>query len=131
MTATGSSWDGDWLPGDTRTGASQPTSANSIGASAGEEYSDLTPASVPENFTAWTAAAPLREHSLSEIVFDPTGLARSWRRIDNLEIAGPADSVFVVDETRGRPRPWGGNAHRQSAQVRITQGPSARCSRTR
>ncbi|MCC7140652.1 MAG: hypothetical protein IT349_00990 [Candidatus Eisenbacteria bacterium] len=101
-TAAGSVWDGDWLPSDDRTGLAEPSAAGTIGANAGDEYNPTTPVAVGENHSGWTAAFPVREETLEEIVFDPSGDALAWQRVDNLEVMSPTDSVFTVDWRTGR-----------------------------
>lgn len=103
-TSAGSVWAGDWLPGEIFTGASQPGGAGTLGQTAGDDYWDLTPAAVPEDYVAWTAGAPLAEHTLLSLVMDPAGLARTWRQVADLSVAAPQDSVFQVDWQTGAIR---------------------------
>lgn len=104
VTASGSDWSGDWLPLDDRTVTVQPGVAGSIGANAGEDYRQTTPASVGEDWIAWTTASPIAENTLESIVFDPDGLAGEWIRVDDVTTAAPTDSVFQVDWQNGMIR---------------------------
>lgn len=100
-TAPASVWDGDWLPGDTFLGVQQPGGAGALGATVGEEHYVMTPAVVGESWQVFTGAFPLEEATLLEMVMDPLGVARSWRRVNDLSVAGPVDSVYAVDWATG------------------------------
>ncbi|MEZ4654210.1 MAG: hypothetical protein R3E12_11640 [Candidatus Eisenbacteria bacterium] len=104
VTAAGSNWSGDWLPVDTRTVVAQPAAAGTIGDDAGEDYRQTTPATVGEDWLAWTTTAPVAENTLETIVFDPDGLAGEWMRIDDITTAAPMDSVYEVDWQNGMIR---------------------------
>ncbi len=93
----GSYWAGDWLPGDLRYTAPQPSDSASVGAGHGVEYRPRTPAAVGRNWQTFTAAFPLGEGSLSTITFDPDRAPQQWTRVDDISIAGPTERVFQVD----------------------------------
>jgi len=95
-------WAGDWLPGDEYETQAQPTAPGTVGALGYTEHRVRTPGATQENWSFRTLAQGLREATLDEIIFDPDGSARSWRRVDELEIAGPSDPVFSVDDRLGR-----------------------------
>ena len=109
-TAAGSDWTGDWLPKDGRAVYDQPSGAGTVGQFASRDYRPTTPASVPEDWTSWTNAAPLAEGTLDEIIFDPDGAALSFLRVDDLTTATPTDSVYEVDWKLGRIR-FGDGVH--------------------
>lgn len=104
VTAVGSNWSGDWLPLDERVVAAQPSAPGSIGANAAQDYRQRTPASVGEDWIAWTTASPIAENTLETIIFDPDGVAAQWIRVDDITTASPSDSVFEVDWRNGMIR---------------------------
>lgn len=97
----GSCWEGDWLPGDVRRTASQPSDSGSVGGDPAVEYRPVTPAAVGRNWRTFTAAFPLSETSLQTATFDPDRSADRWTRVDDISTAGPADRVFQVDWRTG------------------------------
>lgn len=92
----------DWLPGDTHVSEAQPVAAGSIGATADRDYYQTTPAVVPEDWSAWTTAFPIRQGTLATITFDPGGTPDVWTGVEDLSTRGPAEKVFSVDWTNGR-----------------------------
>ena len=102
MTAPPPTWPGDWLPGDARTVDAQTTAT--IGDDATVDFSQSTPASVPEDWIAWTAASPIKEGTLSSITFDPDGTPETWTLVNDISVAGPTDQVYEVDWTNGMIR---------------------------
>lgn len=97
--ADGAGFAGDWLPGDVRTSDDQETAT--IGANNALDVRQSTPASVPENWRGWTAAAPIKEGTLATITFDPAGTPVTWTRINDLSTATPSSNVYVVDWRTG------------------------------
>jgi len=98
----GTSFAGDWLPGDARTqNAAQPTGAGLVGAVATVDYRQTTPVSVPEDWVSWTATAPIKEGTLTSITFDPAGTPVVWDVVGDITTAGPNDEVFEVNWANG------------------------------
>ena len=92
--ADGAGFNGDWLPGDQRTVVSQPGS--SIGDDATEDFSEQTPATVPNGYTTWTTAFPIAEGAL-----DTLNINGTWTRVEDLSAAGPTDQVYELDWKTG------------------------------
>jgi hypothetical protein len=100
----------DWLPGDIHTSQAQPTGAGTVGATADRDYDQTTPATVPEDWSAWTTALPLKEGTLATITFDPAGTPDVWTRVDDLSGQPGTAKVYQVDWTSGRIL-FGDNTH--------------------
>jgi hypothetical protein len=95
----------DWLPGDAHTVILQPAAALGAGGTAGQDFYDVdytTPATVPQDYSVYTLAAPIKEGTLATIALDPLGANETWTRIDDLVTAGPTDKVYMVDWTTGK-----------------------------
>jgi hypothetical protein len=92
----------DWLPGDYHNVVAQAAGGNAVGTDATEDFRVLSAATIPEDYTVWTNAYPIKEGTLATITFDPTGTPVVWNRVDDLGTAGPADRVYTVDWTSGK-----------------------------
>jgi hypothetical protein len=91
----------DWLPGDSHpTMITQPVAA--IGGTAGQDYEFSTPVTVPQDYSVWTEAFPIKEGTLSTITVDPSGANETWSRVNDIATAGPTDHVYQADWTSGK-----------------------------
>ncbi|MFN8549510.1 MAG: hypothetical protein U0527_16445 [Candidatus Eisenbacteria bacterium] len=100
--AASATFAGDWLPSDAHTMDDQPSAAGTVGATADADFSRTTPATVPEDYTTWTLAFPIKEGSLESITFDPDGTPDEWTRVDDISAAGPTDQVYELDWKSGQ-----------------------------
>lgn len=92
----------DWLPGDIHVLEAQPSGAGQVGATADHDYYQTTPGTVPQGWSGWTAAFPVKEGTLATITFDPGGVPDLWTRVDELSTQDPTAKVYSVDWTTGR-----------------------------
>ena len=97
--ADGATFAGDWLPLDARSVITQPGIL--LGGAQDVDYSETTPASVPANWSHFTAATPVADGSLDTIEFAVDG---TWSRVDALGGSGPTDKVYTLNTETGRLR---------------------------